>query len=81
MLRRLFLGPALPTQCSECGAKVGVSYWSMLSVVPLPLTLLFCVWMPNDIAGRLGPLFPWLLGVVGASSLIAVALLFPLQKR
>ncbi len=33
--RRVCLGPALPATCSQCGEKIGVSYWSMLTVLPL----------------------------------------------
>lgn len=29
MLRRAFLGPAMPATCSVCGAKVGVAFKSV----------------------------------------------------
>ncbi len=34
-LRRAFLGPAIPTTCSQCGQKVGVPGWSIVIVLPL----------------------------------------------
>jgi hypothetical protein len=39
VLRKLFLGPALPTTCHRCGQKVGVPYWSVLVGVPYVLVL------------------------------------------
>ena len=34
VLRKLFLGPALPARCRRCGHKVGVPYSSLLAMVP-----------------------------------------------
>jgi len=34
-LRRLCLGPALPAKCTECGRKIGVPYWSLLTLAPI----------------------------------------------
>ena len=34
-LRRAFLGPGLPAKCSQCGKKVSVPYWSILTIVPM----------------------------------------------
>jgi len=34
-LRKMFLGPANPATCSECGKKVGISYkWLFRGMVP-----------------------------------------------
>ena len=34
-LRKMFLGPAVPATCKCCGKKVGVSYKSMIGVLPI----------------------------------------------
>ena len=36
-LRKLSLGPGLPTTCQVCGKKVGIPYWSMLVYLPFIL--------------------------------------------
>jgi hypothetical protein len=33
-LRRMCLGPLLPTRCSSCGGRVGVPWWSLVALVP-----------------------------------------------
>jgi hypothetical protein len=33
-LRKLNLGPALPTTCEHCGKKVGVPWWSIITILP-----------------------------------------------
>jgi len=35
LLRKLFLGPAVPATCKECGRKIGVPYvYSLLAFIP-----------------------------------------------
>ncbi len=34
VMRKMFLGPALPATCKACGKKVGVPYIAMLAVIP-----------------------------------------------
>lgn len=34
-LRKCCLGPAFPAKCRECGKKVGVPYWSILTILPM----------------------------------------------
>jgi len=36
VLRKLFLGPALPARCRNCARRVGVPYvWSLLALAPM----------------------------------------------
>ncbi len=34
ILKKTFMGPAAPTKCKRCGKKVGVSYYSLLTMIP-----------------------------------------------
>lgn len=34
VLRKLCLGPALPTRCKACNRHVGIPYWTMLLLLP-----------------------------------------------
>ena len=38
-LRRMCLGPALPTSCRICGKRVGVPWWSMAMALPVFIAL------------------------------------------
>ena len=33
LMRKMFLGPAVPATCKTCGKKVGVPYMSMLATI------------------------------------------------
>lgn len=40
ILRKMCLGPAIPTTCKACGKKVGVPYIAILAIIPLFLAIL-----------------------------------------
>lgn len=40
VFRKMCLGPAVPTKCSVCSERVGVSYFSILAIVPFLLAVL-----------------------------------------
>jgi endogenous inhibitor of DNA gyrase (YacG/DUF329 family) len=40
ILRKMFLGPAVPAKCKVCGKKVGVPYTSMLAIIPFNAAIL-----------------------------------------
>ena len=35
VMRKMYLGPAVPATCKACGKKVGVPYMAMLATLPL----------------------------------------------
>lgn len=39
-VRASFLGPAFPATCRSCGKKVGVPYWSIVTIIPMLVALL-----------------------------------------
>lgn len=39
-MRKFWMGPAVPATCQACGRKVGVSWWSMLAVIPMLVAIL-----------------------------------------
>lgn len=81
MLRRMFLSPAFPAHCLECGGKVGVSYArTFLCAVPLPLGYLMIGYVRRSFTSTYWPVEFWLGGIAAMISMI-VALIVPLQKR
>jgi hypothetical protein len=75
-LRKICLGPAWPTRCTECGGGVGVPYWSMVTIVPLVVALVLTplVW------GH--PVYTFWLGALGTMGVFVLAESFvPLIKR
>jgi hypothetical protein len=76
MLRRAFLGPAIPATCNVCGGKVGVPYGrSFVAVAPFMAAILFGVFAPN-------PALLVLALVVGAVAMFALFFKFvPLVKK
>jgi len=40
-IRKLYLGPAFPTRCQNCKDKIGVPYWSLLTLAPMLLGFSF----------------------------------------
>ena len=76
MLRRAFLGPAVPAACSVCGRKIGVPYGkSIVAAAPLIAAILLGVIAPN-LAVQVLEL------VVGAIAMFALFFKFvPLEKR
>ncbi len=39
-IRKSFLGIAASTSCKSCGQKVGVPYWSIVTIIPMLIALL-----------------------------------------
>jgi hypothetical protein len=81
MAQRTLRCPFLATGCSECGGKVGLSYWSLVSLLPFLLTIgihrLLLDELPPD---RIAPV-NFFLGGLGAGLSMVWALMWPLQKR
>jgi hypothetical protein len=38
-LRKMLLGPGVPTECKVCGKKIGVPWISMIAVIPVLLAI------------------------------------------
>ena len=75
--RRVALGPALPTRCSECRRRVGVPWWSIVTAVPFVLAMCLAV----EAAGS-GVRLGFLLGSFGTAVMFMLgAALVPLVKR
>lgn len=50
--RKLCLGPALPTTCSQCGKKVGVPYYSLVASVPFVISLIYLYMFKVDLSSQ-----------------------------
>ena len=73
VLRRLFLGPAIPATCKACGSKVTVSSaQSLVALLPLLLPL---------VGGAFLPEFKLVLWAIGGIATVAAFLIYvPLIK-
>jgi hypothetical protein len=75
-IRRMNLGPAFPTRCSECGHAVGVPYWSVALVAPAAVTPAVACWLTDN------PAVAACIGMFGAAlTMLLWAGLVPLVKR
>ena len=75
-IRKVFLGAAFPTRCTECRERVGVPFWSGLLVVPF----LIAVWLAPSLEQDGARAF-WV-GAMGTFSWLVLWDCFvPLTKR
>lgn len=44
-LRKFFIGPEFPAKCKQCGQKVGVPCWSILTLVPMIVGITVCPYL------------------------------------
>ncbi len=73
LLRRLYLSPGVPGICQSCGKKIGISYASLICVVPFFGALYF--------AEYLSPTLAFLAGAFGTMAMFFICLWFPLKER
>ncbi len=76
VLRRAFLGPAIPATCTSCGQKIGVPWTrSLIAVVPFVLGMLGADLATSVAVSALSVL-------VGGAVMFALFFMFvPLEKR
>ena len=48
VLRKCFLGPAVPAKCRFCGKKVGVPYWSIATIIPMLMGMIVTPYFVSD---------------------------------
>ena len=51
--RRWTLGPAVPTRCTSCRGTVGVPWKSLVSMIPLAITLVASGFLKDDLTAIL----------------------------
>ena len=74
VIRKMFLGPAVPATCKACGEKIGVPYAAMFAGVPFVAAVLVTISSPFWLKATL-----WTLGALMMSAIHYWWV--PLQRR